>query len=76
MRIARANDRAEVIKLQTFLRTYEGEANLPSTGYFGRLTDAAVKRFQAKYGVSPVSGYVFVKTTAKLNEIYCQKVTQ
>lgn len=76
MRIARANDRAEVIKLQTFLRTYEGETNLPSTGYFGTLTDAAVKRFQTKYGVTPRSGYVLVKTTAKLNEIYCQKVTQ
>jgi peptidoglycan hydrolase-like protein with peptidoglycan-binding domain len=76
MRIARANDRAEVSKLQSFLKTYEGETSLPVTGYFGRLTDAAVKRFQAKYGVTPVSGYVFVKTTAKLNEIYCQKVTK
>ncbi len=74
MRIARANDRAEVKKLQSFLTTYEG-ANLPVNGNFGSLTDAAVKKFQAKYSVNPISGYVLVKTTAKLNEIYCQKVS-
>lgn len=37
------------------------------TGYFGKLTEAAVKRFQEKYGIEPV-GIVGPKTRAKINE--------
>lgn len=73
MRIYRKNDLAEVKKLQAFLNEYEGE-KLPVTGRFITMTDAAVKRFQKKYGITPRSGYVYVKTTDKLNELYCQKV--
>ncbi len=73
MRIYAKNDTAEVKKLQSFLDQYEGE-KLPVTGRFITMTDAAVKRFQTKYGITPRSGYVMVKTTAKLNEIYCAKV--
>ena len=47
------------------------------TGYYGTLTEAAVKKFQAKYGIvssgSPsTTGYGLVgpKTREKLNEIY------
>lgn len=39
------------------------------TGYFGSLTQAAVKRFQTKYGLPP-SGRVGPLTRAKLNEIF------
>lgn len=40
------------------------------TGYFGALTEAAVKRFQAKYGIEQV-GVVGPITRAKLNSLYC-----
>lgn len=39
------------------------------TGFFGRLTAQAVKRFQKKYGISQV-GNVGPMTRAKLNEIF------
>lgn len=39
-----------------------------TTGYFGRLTEAAVKRFQAKHGIETV-GIVGPKTRAKLNNL-------
>jgi peptidoglycan hydrolase-like protein with peptidoglycan-binding domain len=51
-----------VAHLQAFL-VYEGsypEALI--TGYFGPLTQAAVARFQKKYGVTPTVGYVGPKT--------------
>jgi peptidoglycan hydrolase-like protein with peptidoglycan-binding domain len=38
------------------------------TGYYGSLTTAAIKRFQAKYGISQV-GRVGPQTMAKLNEV-------
>jgi peptidoglycan hydrolase-like protein with peptidoglycan-binding domain len=38
------------------------------SGYFGSLTEAAMKQFQAKYGISPV-GFVGPQTRMKLNEI-------
>ena len=39
------------------------------TGYFGALTQSAVKRFQEKYQISSI-GIVGPKTRAKLNELY------
>lgn len=39
------------------------------TGYFGKATEAAVKRFQAKYGIR-VTGEVGPQTRDKLNELY------
>jgi hypothetical protein len=65
MRIARANDRAEVTKLQSFL-------GVRTTGFFGPLTRAAVIKFQRDNGITPVSGFVFAKTLAKLNEKNCK----
>jgi peptidoglycan hydrolase-like protein with peptidoglycan-binding domain len=47
------------------------EANI--SGYFGALTEAAVGRFQKKYGIAgpgdPGYGYVGPKTRAKVNEL-------
>ena len=40
------------------------------TGWFGGLTLKAVKRFQTKYGIEPVLGYVGPKTRKKLNQIF------
>ncbi len=65
---SRGND---VTRLQTLLgqdATVYPEKLL--TGYFGSKTVAAVKRFQKKYGITPVNGRVGPKTRAKLNEIF------
>jgi len=40
------------------------------TGWFGGLTLKAVKRFQTKYGIEPVLGYVGPLTRKKLNQIF------
>ncbi len=39
------------------------------TTYFGPATKAAVMKFQTKYGISPVAGYVGALTRAKLNQM-------
>lgn len=39
------------------------------TSYFGKATEAAVKRFQEKYGIR-ITGEVGPQTRAKLNELY------
>ncbi len=62
----------EVKKLQEFLKTNpdiypEGLV----TGYFGPLTEAAVKRLQEKYNIEPV-GVVGPKTLTKINELVAQ----
>lgn len=60
---------ADVVALQTYLAT---DATLyPEalvTGYYGPLTEAAVMRFQARYGIEQV-GRVGPITRAKLNEV-------
>lgn len=61
---------AEVFNLQKVLKLDptiypEGEV----TGYFGKLTEAAVKRFQKKYGIR-ITGQVGPQTRAKLHELY------
>ena len=62
---------AEVTKLQQVLKT--DSTIYPEglvTGYFGSLTEAAVKKFQAKYGIDQ-TGTVGPITRAKLNALYC-----
>ncbi len=61
----------DVKMLQCCLK-YEGlfPVNSDCTGFFGGLTLDAVKKFQIKYNITPVSGYVAEKTRAKLNEIF------
>ena len=49
------------------------------TGYFGKATEAAVKRFQVKYGIRAEiggTGEVGPQTRAKLNELYGSKGQQ
>jgi len=41
-----------------------------ATGYFGGITLQAVKRFQTKYEIEPVAGYVGIKTRTKLNQLF------
>lgn len=40
------------------------------TGTFGKLTEAAVIRFQKKEAISPAAGYVGPKTRGRLNELF------
>ncbi len=66
----------EVTTLQTVLKS--DSSIYPEglvTGYFGSLTEAAVKKFQAKYGIDQV-GIVGPVTRAKLNQLYCGTAQQ
>ncbi len=80
LRINKDNNPSEVKKLQVFLRDYEGFSELGVTGVFDENTFKAVSKFQLKYkddiltpwGASLPSGYVYITTSKKINEIYCQ----
>lgn len=81
--LGKNNDPEEVKKLQTFLNKYEGE-KLSVNGVFDNTTFAAVKRFQDKYakdilkdswGLSCNTGYVYITTLAKINDIVCNTNT-
>lgn len=85
LRIGKQNDPAEVKKLQTFLNEHM-RAGLPATGYFGPLTDRAVRAFQLKYSskiLAPwvpfglesnqtATGYVYKTTKRTINSIMCK----
>jgi hypothetical protein len=84
MRFGDNNDPAEVRRLQEFLA--KDKSIYPEglvTGFFGPLTLDAVKRFQTKYatdilvpwGITIPTGYVFETTIAKINELYCERVS-
>jgi len=67
---------AEVYNLQKVLAqdpTVYPEGQI--TGYFGELTEKAVKRFQSKYGIR-VTGEVGPQTRAKLNELFGPEYTE
>ncbi len=74
------NNPVEVEKLERFLNEFEGE-NLPVNGVYEQADFDAVSRFQEKYLESVLSpwshnkatGYVYITTKKKINEIYCQK---
>lgn len=77
------NNSDEVQKLQEFLNKYQGE-KLIVTKVFDELTLRAVKRFQDKYakdilkdswGLSCNTGYVYITTLAKVNDIVCNTAT-
>lgn len=64
----------QVKDLQEMLAYCESSDIYPEkvvSGYYGSLTEAAVKRFQKKYGISPV-GTFGPLTRAKANELYGQ----
>lgn len=63
-------DQGEAVKgLQQYL-IYEGSyVEAIMSGYFGNYTHNAVKTFQAKYGINPVSGYVGYKTRHRMQQL-------
>lgn len=68
--LSKGDTNSDVTKLQQFLakdKTLYPEGLV--TGYYGPATERAVKKFQAKYGISQV-GRVGPATRAKLNEVY------
>ena len=81
------NDPAEVKKLQTFLNEHMA-SGLPVTGYFGPLTDRAVRTFPLKYSgeiLAPwvpfglennqtATGYVYKTTLRKINNLMCAEL--
>jgi hypothetical protein len=78
MRRGRANNPEQVRLLQTFLNG-EMSSNLPVTGFFGLLTENAVKAFQTKYaadiltpwGLTQPTGFVYKTTLRRINLIHC-----
>jgi hypothetical protein len=82
LKIGENNNPVEVRKLQLFLRTFEGFDSVQVTGTFDQVTFDAVEIFQQRYGadvlnpwgyrVDEPTGYVYITTKKKINEIYCQ----
>lgn len=85
MRMGQANDTEEVKKLQQFLND-NLSISLPVTGYFGEMTDKAVRDFQLKYSDAALlpwveagllandetsTGYVYKTTLHTINKIVC-----
>jgi uncharacterized membrane protein YtjA (UPF0391 family) len=81
LRYGQPNNPVEVMKLQSFLKSFEGFSNLAVSGFFDLETDAAVRAFQDKYAAEVLApwnlpgntGYVYYTTQKKINEIYCQR---
>ncbi len=75
------NNVDDVMKLQQFLND-KVQANLPVTGEFGPLTDAAVKKFQESYlehilspwGIDKGTGFVYLTTQRWINLMSCPKL--
>lgn len=79
MRIDFNNDTMQVIRLQAFLKAFEGYDYVNINGTFDEATRQAVNAFQLKYssevlapwGISQPTGYVYLLTLRKINEIVC-----
>ncbi len=75
------NDLVEMLKLKSFLNIFEKE-NLALDGDFDQATFDAVSRFQNKYftdvlapwGHDAPTGFVYITTKKKINEIYCNTI--
>ncbi len=73
------NDPSEVKNLQAFLRGVEKDTTVEVNGVFDDATYNAVLKFQSKYkdevltpwGVDAPTGYVYITTKRKINEIFC-----
>lgn len=78
MKSGQENNFLQVIRLQSFLNTFEG-AGISITGIFDEDTEKSVKSFQEKYanivltpwGATKSSGIVNITTAKKINEIAC-----
>lgn len=75
------NNAEQVKKLQEFLNK-RANANLPVTGFFGKMTMAKVKEFQTQYsddilkpwGLTTPTGLVYLSTLRQINKIECSDV--
>ncbi|MDE2001729.1 MAG: peptidoglycan-binding protein [Patescibacteria group bacterium] len=65
--LSRGSRGADVTDLQNFL-TDQGAYSGPATGYFGPLTEAAVKKFQSDNDIAPAAGYFGPLTRALAND--------
>lgn len=73
------NDESQVRRLQAALRDFEG-AQVAVNGVYDAATLATVHAFQTKYaseilapwGARASTGYVYLTTRKKINEIYCR----
>ncbi len=82
MRADLPNNPIEVMKLQAFLKVFEGYDFVTINGVFDQATENAVNAFQLKYEADVLTpwsepgptGYVYILTLKKVNEIYCQTV--
>ncbi len=63
----------QVSLLQNFL-FQSGYLNQPATGYFGLLTQAAVKKYQSEHSL-PSTGYVGPLTRASIYNLSCSTIT-
>lgn len=78
------NDASQVVRLQRVLRDFEGESGINTDGVYDEATLAAVHRFQTKYaddiltpwGINQSTGFVFLTTRKKVNEVYCRNTRQ
>ena len=78
IRVNAVNDSSDVVKLQKFLNSFDGE-HLQVNGNFDSATFFAVTRFQqlysqdilAPWGISYTTGDVYITTRHKINELYC-----
>jgi hypothetical protein len=79
MRMGAQNDPMQVMRLQAFLKSFEGYDYVTINGIFDQATHQAVSAFQLKYsadilapwGISHSTGFVYLTTLKKINEIIC-----
>ena len=83
IRTGQTNDSEQVKRVQGVLRMFE-ESDVEENGEYDEKSAAAVRAFQLKYadevltpwGITQPTGYVFLTTRKKLNEIYCKNTKQ
>lgn len=84
IRAGRQNNPEQVNRLQRVLRDFEGATTLAVNGIYDAKTLTALITFQSKYasevltpwGIDKPTGYVFLTTRKKLNEVYCKGTKQ
>lgn len=80
IRTGKENDVEQVKRLQAVLAEFEKAEGVEITGVYDAATLAAVHAFQTKYaseiltpwGIKESTGFVYLTTRKKVNEIYCQ----